>query len=144
MTHDCTTKTALATLVMAFPTMAAAEVCISTSEGLNPALRVLLLVFIGLAALLLLKGKEIRAAVTSSRGGEKLFARAQAVVYVFGVIALLHNVVLMQFFVINPNLHPEGSYCATHNPGPCFSLLGDEYCLKRPSTSISISSEGQG
>lgn len=118
---------------------ATAQVCISTSAGLNPVLRILFLAAIGVSALLLFKGKDIKASIVSSDRGRKLFNGVQGLVFALGLVALLHNTLLMQFFVINPNLHAEGSACARHNPGPCFGFLGDNYCLKKPSVSVEVS-----
>ena len=117
------------------------NVCISTSEGLSPTLRVAFLLSIGLSILLLIKHKYFKEMVGESRPALFFFRLIQVVIFSAGLFALLQNTVLMEYFVINPNLHPEGSSCEDHNPGPCFGFLGDDYCLKKPPVSVSISNQ---
>ena len=99
-------------------------------------MRVLMLGGVGLSALLLYKGTAIRTALANSSAALRAYQGVAGLVYALGAIAVIHNVVLMRYYSVNPNLHPPGSACERFNPGPCFNLLGDTYCLKRPSISV--------
>jgi len=97
------------------------------------------LTFIGLSLLFLLKGKQLRKIVGGGRTALFCFRMVRGIIFSAGLFALLQNTILMEYFVINPNLYPKGSNCEKHNPGPCFSFLGDNYCLKKSPVSVSIS-----
>lgn len=118
-----------------------ANLCISTSEGLSPELRIFSLLVIGLSVLLLVKGKKLKEMIGRTKVALNFFRLMQALVFTAGVLVLIQNVILMEYFVINPNLHAEGSYCEKYNPGPCFSFLGDDYCLMKAPVSVSFSQE---
>ena len=117
----------------------AQNLCVTTHEGLSTPVRLLLLGGFALSALLLYKGGAIKTTLADSKLALRAYHGVAGLVFTVGIIAVLHNVVVMRFYAVNTNMHPAGSACERFNPGPCFRLLGDTYCLKRPPVTIDVS-----